>query len=1435
MKIRRTSIVIIFCISLLAILTTICAVQAWRLRLLQEEAYDSRQNILQRIGVWDLGRERIATAIRGYAATGSDFYQDLFQDATQDVRLGLNDLPKSHWTPREQELLERAQVELDVQLSLRRQALRAVEDGQKDRALGLLFGSEYRAAEEAAADILSEFQQSVRDRLTRQAKQASSRARVLGMISLGMLSLNCAIMIGALLLFYQRRVVIPISDINTRLGALLRNQDAGNIGYQEETSEVGDLARSLESYLVTSKEAEHRRWLDNHVAEISTKLHLARTFSELASTLLSAVAPLLGIGQGALYLYEEAEERLNLAGGYGRPREKGFPESFTLDEGLVGQCARDKAPISIIDPPDNYFPISSSLGESKASLVTIHPVLHLGQLQGVMELAAFRPLGERESELLRELLPVLGTSMEILASNLRTEALLNETRQQAQLLASQREQLQRSTFLAETALELTRSGYWTVTLDGDEYFTSSERAADIFGEEPRPDDWRYHLQKEWIARAEQADPEAAKAMMESFEAAVEGRSELFDSTYAYRRPSDGKVVWLRDLGMVSRDSKGAPVAIYGVVQDITAQRAAEERIRASERQIRHMLESSPVAVGVMNIESERLVFANDSLADMLGASLEELAGQPIYPRYGTAEDFAFIKSRLSDGENVLNLPVKLKRDDGGELSLLASYIAVQYEDAPCILGWLFDVTELRQAKEIAEEAARLKADFLANMSHEIRTPLNAVIGMSHLLLNTELDARQRDYVSKIRQSGQHLLGIINDILDFSKIEAGKLPMEEVDFELDGVLENLTNVIADKTGSKGLELIFDIDESVPKFLRGDALRLGQILINYANNAVKFTESGEIVIGARVLEEGERDILLRFWIRDTGVGISPEQQKHLFQSFQQADSSTSRKYGGTGLGLAICKQLAELMRGQVGLESELGRGSTFWFTARLNKASIRSPRHVLNSPSQVYRALVVDDHETARRVLGDMLAHMGFVVAQAESGKESLRQVKEAEKSGVPFHLIFLDWHMPEMNGISTAKAIRDLRLASSPHLVMVTAYGREEVLKEAERATLESVLIKPVNPSVLFDTVVRLLGLKDGALGFHGGTGPTPETLSDLASIAGARLLVVEDNELNQEVARGLLSDAGLLVDMAENGQVALQRLAEQPYDLVLMDVQMPVMDGLSATQKLREDPRFADLPVVAMTAHAMAPEKARCLEVGMNDHVAKPIDPDELFAALLRWLPAKPSSPKLLPPTSEEVALPVVEGLDIELGLRRVRGKRRLYLGLLEGFVSDQENLSEELLKALSEDDKSTARRFAHTAFGICGQIGASHLQELAARLEREIQAGAGLEAASLRTFTTSLDGFLAKLKAALSTSPTKDDLPEESKEMLVRLDDLLSQDDGEAVDYWKERLVTFQSILGEPTFKALDRAIRQFDFEVALGILREQKPPLGRRPADVS
>ncbi|MBF0337524.1 MAG: response regulator [Nitrospirae bacterium] len=762
------------------------------------------------------------------------------------------------------------------------------------------------------------------------------------------------------------------------------------------------------------------------------------------------------------------------------------------------------------------------------------------------------------------------------------------------------------------------------------------------------------------------------------------------------------------------------------------------------------------------------------------------------------------------------------------------------------LAMLNIMEDLEEARKEAEAASKAKADFLANMSHEIRTPMNAVIGMAHLALKTELTHKQRDYIQKIQHSGQHLLGIINDILDFSKIEAGKLDIESIDFTLSRVLDNLATLVGEKASAKGLELIFDIAPNLPDNLVGDPLRLGQILINYSNNAVKFTKKGEIAVRILVVEEDEQSMLLRFEVKDTGIGLTPEQQGKLFQSFQQADTTTTRKYGGTGLGLAISKKLAVLMGGDVGVDSEYGRGSTFWFTARLGRSTVHKKQLELDPDLRGCRVLAADDNPYALHIISEMLRSMSFDVVEVTSGDDAVLAVIEADSAGNPFAVVFLDWQMPGLSGIETAQQIAILKLNHNvPHRIIVTAYNTEDVFQTAEEAGLP-LLVKPVSPSTLFDAVMTAI---NGNIQSQYKTVADKHGRIDLSSIAGARILLVEDNDLNQQVAIELLTEGGFVTDLAENGEIALKMVCENRYDIVLMDMQMPVMDGITATGELRKLKEYANLPILAMTANAMVSDREKCLAAGMNDHVAKPIDPDELFNRLLRWIPPlnKPGVVKSAPikpdaaavqsaasakPDEQLAPLYAIDGLDVTNGLRRVLGKPSSYLSLLKKFVAGQANAPEEINTALSEGRRNDAERIAHTVKGTAGNIGAMRVQERASKLEAAIKHNEPAEEIQrlCKDFAQELRGFILSVSQAMPQE--REQTANEAVDInalfpvISKLEKLLSEDDSEAADVFSESVELLRSAFKGDAAK-IESAIQNFDFEQALSVLARAKKAL--------
>ncbi len=518
--------------------------------------------------------------------------------------------------------------------------------------------------------------------------------------------------------------------------------------------------------------------------------------------------------------------------------------------------------------------------------------------------------------------------------------------------------------------------------------------------------------------------------------------------------------------------------------------------------------------------------------------------------------------------------------------------------------------ELEIARQQAEQSSRAKTDFLANISHEIRTPMNAVIGLSHLITRTKLDDHQRDYVSKIDSAAKSLLAIIDDILDFSRIEARHLSLDVVAFRLDDIMRTLSDLIALPAGAKGLEVVFDVDGRIPSRLRGDPLRLNQILTNLANNALKFTEKGVITVACKLVGGSEHGLFLRFSVTDTGIGLTEAQQKQLFTPFSQAESSLTRRFGGAGLGLAICKQLVGMMGGEIGVDSIPGRGSTFWFTLRLGKDNdpgAQEPRDTATLFSGL-KVLVADDNLLVRQTISAMLTGMGCHADAVPSGQAVLDTLARPDR--VPCDLLIIDWMMPEMDGVETIRRVHGSNLAHPPRIIMVSGYGHEELLPHVLSLGLDGMLSKPVNRGQLVETLERCFRLC-GKIAAPSG--------SPIMFPRGTRVLLVEDNEINRMVAEEVLTKAGIAISMAVNGREGVEAVMNEPFDAVLMDIQMPVLDGYAATREIRTNPRFATLPIIAMTANATQPDRIRAMEAGMSDHIAKPFDPEALLMMLQRW------------------------------------------------------------------------------------------------------------------------------------------------------------------------------------------------------------------------
>ncbi|WP_326539614.1 PAS domain-containing hybrid sensor histidine kinase/response regulator [Pseudorhodoferax sp.] len=923
------------------------------------------------------------------------------------------------------------------------------------------------------------------------------------------------------------------------------------------------------------------------------------------------------------------------------------------------------------------------------------------------------------------------------------------------------------------------------------------------------------------------------------------RHEQHESIWA-----DGAVHTELYWGRGIKLADGTPAGLVGVILDITEQVRAQKALQEREQQLRHVLESAPAAI-LATTRDGRVVFHNQRALEALqmdGAALRE---RGILGMYSHPEQRTVVLDTLAREGQIRNFEVEFLRGDGTPFWALLSCSHGSFDSEPVIFGWFDDITArrraaqaLQEAKDTAEAATSAKSAFLANMSHEIRTPMNAIIGLAHLALRTDLDAQQRDYVQKVHGAGQSLLGILNDILDFSKIEAGKLEIESVDFDLDEVLTRVTTLTGEKAWDKDLELLFDVPAGVARQLRGDPLRLGQVLTNLINNAVKFTESGQIMVRCRQREHGAEGLALAFEVQDTGIGMTPEQAARLFTAFNQADESTTRRFGGTGLGLSISKRLVELMGGEIGVRSTPGAGSVFHFTwaGELARQPRAKPRLLPGGLNQL-RVLVVDDNPDACEILSQALVPFGCTVDTASGAAQALQAMDDSAQRG-PYGAVFTDWKMPGMDGLELARRIKQRDgIHPPPAVILVTAFGHEEVRRQATEARIDSLLHKPVHQSMLVDTLVGLFARHVAAdVADYGSSEQVPR-------LDGLRVLLNEDNEINQQIALELMQAAGVVVDVAGNGRIGVDKLmAAGPdgYDLVLMDLQMPEMDGHQATARIRADARFARLPIIAMTAHAMVEERERCLAEGMNDHIAKPIDPALLYQKLRQWgakalirtrTPAAPRPPLDVAPAAGQDTqhmarlADTVQGLDVPAALRRVNGNHRLYAKLLRRFSDDQAGTPARIAELLAAGSWTEAGRLAHTLKGVASNIGAAQLASAAGHVEHGVRNK--LPAATLRARVAQTDAllqpllvqlraWLAQAQAAPSSALVQTSAPPASFQAdLRRLGDMLESMDGDTQELLDTLRPHLAALLSSDTLAALDRHIGRYDFDEALALLR--------------
>ena len=922
---------------------------------------------------------------------------------------------------------------------------------------------------------------------------------------------------------------------------------------------------------------------------------------------------------------------------------------------------------------------------------------------------------------------------------------------------------------------------------------------------------------------------------------------------------DGGYRWFRSRAKVSLDAAGRATRMAGSMQDIHDRKQAERELARERQRLGHILEGTNVGTWEWDIDTGKTDF-NERWAEITGHSLDELGATTIQ---------TWTQNTHPDDQT--HSAVLLEQHFNGDLPYYECETRTQHKDGHWVwvldrgklfargddgrprwmAGTRMDITQRKQAEGLlrealtqAEQASVTKSQFLANMSHEIRTPMNAILGMLSLLQRTSLSVRQLDYASKTEGAARSLLGLLNDILDFSKAEAGKMSLDPRPFQVDRLLRDLSVILSANVRAKTIDVLFDIDPAVPPCLLGDDMRLQQVLINLSGNAVKFTEAGEVVLSLKVLERTDDDVLLEFAIRDSGIGIAPENQAHIFTGFSQAEASTTRRFGGTGLGLAISQRLVALMGGELGLQSTLGEGSTFHFQIRLAIASTAADEPVAPRPviGRV-RTLIVDDNESAREVFVAMAQSLGWLADGAASGVEAIALAQSRAAQGIPYETFLVDWQMPEMDGWETSSRLAQLAQASSGHsplLIMVTSHGREALAHRSadEQALLSGFLVKPVTASMLSDAVSAAST-----------TLAHPEWLNRPMSppaaqrLVGMRLLIVEDNLNNQQVIQELLFGEGAQIILAGNGQLAVDAVAaaDPPFDAVLMDLQMPVMDGYTATAEIRRNLGLTKLPIIAMTANAMASDREACLAAGMNDHVGKPFDLSNLVDVLLRHtgrvaMPVANARPRVSLLQTELIEQAKQQDIDLAAAVGRMGGNVQVYLRSLQSFADDLAALPDQLATLVQQGRFNEAGRLMHTVKGLASTLGLRSLSSLAAATERSL-GGADISTqqqvlieqlraaatSTLQDITLLVQRLRLSLQSAVLKSETVTDVDPKSSDPRQRLcsslDELIGLLRGADMRALKvfEKLQETHAAHIQEVVQPLDDAMAVLDFDLAL------------------
>jgi len=993
-------------------------------------------------------------------------------------------------------------------------------------------------------------------------------------------------------------------------------------------------------------------------------------------------------------------------------------------EGIIGQCAKTQKTTYISDIPDDSISVHSSIGEIKPTHIALLPILLEGEMLGVIEMGAIQPFSNAHKYLIDQLIKNIGIILKALLGRIETEKLL-------QFLNSQNQSLnEHASSLVEAKEQAEQAKF---ALDQHSLVSIADIEGNILYVNDKFIEVSGYAESELLGKKHSVlnSNNQPKAYWQTMHETVLAGKVWHDEVR--NRAKDGTHYWVDTTIVPNYDSNKNVAGFTSIRTDITQQKAISDNlIQAKEQaeQAKFALDQHSL-VSIADIEGN-ILYVNDRFIEVSGYAESELLGKKHSVLNSNNQPKSYWQTMHETvlAGKVWHDEVRNRAKDGHHY-WVDTTIVPNYDNNKKVNGFTSIRTDITQQKEVlaklaiakeqAEVASVSKADFLANMSHEIRTPMNGVIGMTNLLLDSELSGEQNKLANTVKSSAEGLLSIINDILDFSKVEAGKLDLELIPFNLGQMIEDIGSTMSFQSQRKDLQLICPENAVIQQWVKADPGRIRQVLTNLIGNAIKFTAQGEVAVYIKLLEETNEHKSFKFEVKDSGIGISEGQQKLLFEKFSQADNSTTRKYGGTGLGLSICKKLVELMGGEIGIESEIGQGSTFWFTLPLLHAEAKISAPSFNTNIKDEKVLIVDDNETNRELMQQLFKIWDIPHALVDSAKAALAELVLGVQQKSPYTIAVLDMHMPEMDGLALCQKLQKMPQFKETKLIMASSQAQRGDADKMKAAGFQGYLTKPIQQSELFDVLLMVSGLKEKSAKLI-----TRHSASEHHQFK-AHILVVEDNATNQLVIQGLLRALGITVDLAANGEEAITALQGMShYDLVFIDCQMPVLDGYQATMQIRSSATGIinnAIPIIAMTANAMAGDKQKCLDVGMDDYLSKPIEPEKVINMLKKWL--SDEKDKVVKKVAEQGnTKEEVITFDYDEMSKRLMNDPQMMKSVAEIFCQDLIAQIDELKLSVKGNDSAQAAAIMHQIKGASANVGGKALSALALEMELAGKAG---------------------------------------------------------------------------------------------------------------